>query len=124
MFNDNKSSYSDLLQRSGYQTMHIKRIKTMVIEVFKCLHKLNPNFINNMFEIKNIEYHLRDSMPVVQPKFDMIRYGKKTFKYYGSHLWNLLSHEIKECMNLNTFKVLIKDWDGPSCQCNMCSLDV
>ncbi len=49
-------------------------------------------------------------------------YGKNTFKYYGSHLWNLLPNDIKKCMDLDTFKTLIMSWDGPMCQCNLCNV--
>ncbi len=33
--------------------MLIRRIKVMAIKAFKSLHDLNPNFIKEMFNIKN-----------------------------------------------------------------------
>ncbi len=56
------------------------------------------------------------------PSFNKIIYEKNTFKYYGSHLRNLLPTDIKKCMDLDTFKTLIISWDGPRCQCNLCNV--
>ncbi len=41
--------------------MLIRRIKTIAMEVFKSLHDLNPNFMKEMFNIKELKYLLRDS---------------------------------------------------------------
>ncbi len=58
MFNDKTSTYSSLLEKCNYKTLHLRRIKT---EVFKSLNNLNPNFMNTMFQVKDINYDLRDS---------------------------------------------------------------
>ncbi len=121
MFNDKTNSYAILLEKCGYTTLHIKRIKTIASEVFKSLNNLNPAFMNKMFDVKDVSYGLRDSQILIQPKFKKITYGKNTFKYYGTHIWNLLPNNIKICESLNTFKTLLKVWEGPKCQCNMCN---
>ncbi len=60
MFNKT-STYSSLLEKCNYKTLHIRHIKTIASEVFKTLNNLNPNFINKMFQLKDITYDLRDS---------------------------------------------------------------
>ncbi len=54
MFNDQKSSYSTLLEKCGYNTLLIRRIQTIATEVFKSMNNLNPTFMNQMFEAKTI----------------------------------------------------------------------
>jgi exonuclease III len=120
MFNDKESSYSSLLSKCGYKTLHIRRIKVIASEVFKSLHDLNPTFMKKMFKVKDISYDLRASNILWQPKFNMITYGKNTFNYYGSHIWNLLPNDLKKCTSLDNFKSLLRTWDGPHCQCMMC----
>ncbi len=39
----------------------IKSIKAIASEVFKSLNNLNPNFMNKMFQVKDITYDLEDS---------------------------------------------------------------
>ncbi len=42
------------------------------MEVFKSLHDLNPNFMTEMFNIKELKYALRDSNIIYQPTFDKV----------------------------------------------------
>ncbi len=46
--------------------------------------------MKEMFEKKDVLYDLRDSHILYQPIFKKITCGRNTFKYYGSHTWNLL----------------------------------
>ncbi len=121
MFNDKKTTYDSLLEKCGYNTLHIRRIKLIATEVFKSLNDLNPVFMKESFKQKDISYKLRDENVLSQPKFNKITYGKNTFKYYGSHIWNLLPNDIKLCTDIDGFKSLLKAWEGPRCQCNMCN---
>ncbi len=92
------------------------------MEVFKSLHDLNPHFMREMFNIKELKYSLRNSNFIYQPKFEKVTYGKNTFKYYVVHIWNLLPNEIKEAADILSFKSFIMTWEGPKCQCNMCNI--
>ncbi len=49
--------------------------------------------MKEMFEKKIFVYDLRDSHRLYQPSFKKITYGKKTFKYYDFHIWNLLPND-------------------------------
>ncbi len=117
IFNDKTSTYSSLLEKCNYTTLHIRRINAIASEVFKSLNNLNPNFINKMFQMKDITNDLRDSNIYV----NKITYGKKTLSYYVTHIWNSLPNNIKESTSLDNFKTMLKEWEGPKCQCNMCN---
>ncbi len=90
IFNDKTRTYSSLLEKCNYTTLHIRHIKAIAYEVFKSLNNLNLNFMNKIFQVKDITYDLRDSNILCQPKFNKITYGKKTFRYYGTHIWTSL----------------------------------
>ncbi len=111
------STYSSLLENFNYTTLHIGHVKAIVSEVFKSLSNLNPNCMK-MFEAKDITYDLRYSKFVKQ-SLNKITYGKKTFSYYGTHIWNSIPNNIKICTSLDNFKTMIKPWEGPKCQCSM-----
>ncbi len=121
MFNDKTSIYSSLLEKCNYTTLHFRCIKAIASEVFKSLNNLNPNFMNKIFQVKDIIYDLRDSNMLCQPKVNKITYGKKTFSYYGTHIWNSLPNNIKESTSLDNFKTMLKACEGPKCQCSMCN---
>ncbi len=68
MFND--KTYSSLLEKYNYSTLHIRHIKASTSEVVKSVNNQNPNFMNKIVQLKNITYDLRDSNILCQPKFN------------------------------------------------------
>ena len=72
--------------------------------------------------IKDNISHLRSNKNVVQPNFSTVQYGKCSFNYTGSHIWNVLPRNLQQAVDINGFRKLIKIWTGPSCQCNMCNI--
>ena len=45
VFSDHTSSYNDLLARGGFLSLSSLRIRFLAIEVYKCVHGLNPSFM-------------------------------------------------------------------------------
>ena len=54
------------------------------------------------------------------PKFNQVSYGEKCLGYYGPKIWNSLPFHVKASENLKTFKDIIKNWDGSTCNCRVC----
>ena len=50
------------------------------------------------------------------PKWNQRTFGHKSLKVLGPKTWN----HVKSSDNLDTFKNLLKDWDGNLCKCNLC----
>ena len=50
--NHYKSDYTTLLDKSGKESMKIRRIKTLAIEIFKTVNELNLNFMKTIFTSK------------------------------------------------------------------------
>ena len=84
-----------LLSISGFETLHLKRIHTFALVVVKCSYDLNPSFMSSTFNIKHVPYNFRDNQILTLPNFKNITYGKRSFKYYGAHVWNHIPVEIK-----------------------------
>ena len=53
---------------------------------------------------------MRDSCRLEQPKFNTFSCGQRSFRYYGSKLWNLLPYSVKNTKDLNVFKSDITRW--------------
>ncbi len=82
IINGKTSTYSALLEKCNYTTLHRRCIKAIASEVFKSLNNLNPNFMNKMFQVKDLTYDLWHSNTLYQPKFNKITYGKNI--HYGT----------------------------------------
>ena len=52
LYNDHKSSYNDLLLKSGRCTMQVSRQRSLCIEIYKTMNNLNPPFMKNFFKLK------------------------------------------------------------------------
>ena len=63
--------------------------------------------------------NLRHQSVVALPKFKTITYGKKSFRYFGAHVWNSVPPHtcIGSPPTFKRLKGMIKSWLVPSCDC-------
>ena len=122
VYNDAKSSYSQLLSRANKNVLYIHRLKKIAEFVYKCVNKVGPASVHDLYSIKSIPYDLRDSSRTQQPKTSTTTFGLNSLKYSGAALWNDLPIYLKESFDIKVFKRLIKNWNGPSCTCRACTL--
>ena len=54
------------------------------------------------------------------PRVIQVSFGNKSIRSFGPKIWNSLPPHIKSCENLETFKRVIKSWDGITCNCRVC----
>ena len=53
-------------------------------------------------------------------KFSQVSFGNKRVRSFGPKIWNSLPPHIKSCESLETFKGVIKNWDGITGNCRAC----
>jgi len=106
---------------------YVRRIKLIVIEILKIIHKIGPSYLHELF-VRKVDFHnVRGSFMVRTPIFRTIRYGKHSLRYEGVQIWNQLDDDIKRAINLKVFRRHIKKWKGPVCfcfNCTYCSLNL
>ena len=105
----------------GRSNLYVSRLKSIGIEVYKCIQNINPPFLD-MFNIRETTRNLRDGNTLIQPKVNTIKFGINSFSYQGSKLWNNLPVHIKSAQTLSQFKSRIHEWEGPACLCGSCIL--
>ena len=110
VFNDYNSTYENILREAKALSLSMLRLKYMIIEVYKCIYKLNPEYMNDMFLLKESGYDLRDTSIAYQPKFKSITFGYRSFTYYGSKLWNSMPLYLKQIKEFHVFKRELHDW--------------
>ena len=98
--------------------MHVACQKLLHIEKFKTLNHLNPLFMPSIFELRSSNYSLRNANNLAHFRPNQTTFGSKSLKSIGPQIWNGLPSELKSAENLKCFKVLIKKWDGPNCECS------
>ena len=66
LLNDYNSAYEDLLEKSGYINMNLWRQRTLCIEIYKTLNKLNPGYkLRNTDRLTREKYKL--NLEILKP---------------------------------------------------------
>ena len=124
LYSDHVSSYdlllNDLLLKSKRCTMHVSRLRSLSIEIFKTLNGLNPSFMKDIFQIRSSNYSSRNPNNLTHYRPNQVTFGTHSLKSLGPQIWNCLPNELKSADDFNSFKNLIAQWDGPTCNCNAC----
>ena len=125
VFNDFNSDNHILLTKAQKTTFLIKQHKNLAIEIFKTLKNLNPGYMKDIFTKNENPYNLRNNIrhenDLLNQSFKAFTYGECSLRFLGPRIWNALPTEIKNAKSLNVFKTLINTWDGPNCNCKMCT---
>ena len=120
LYNDHLSSYGDLLLKSGMCTMNVSRLRYLCIEIFKTINKLNPSFMQEIFNVKSSNYSLREINNLEHYRPNQITFGSNSLRTLGPQIWNGLPNDMKSAENLNILKDMLKKWEGPYCKCKLC----
>ena len=118
----NKNStcdYDQLLNKSGKASMEVKRLRNLALEIFKTLNDLNPEYMKEIFYKTTNLTHRPFNIRVNQN--NTTKYGNKSLRSLGPHIWNSLPKKIKEETDYNKLKNYIDKWFGTKCKCNLCS---
>ena len=109
-----KSSYntnsSYLLNSLSWDNLFVRRTKQKANLMYKCVNKLAPNYLCNMFSPRTLSFGLRDAsqkLYLPKPRTD---YLKRSFSYSGASLWNDLPEDIRTTKSLRNFKRRIDQW--------------
>ena len=101
----------------------MNRLRNLCVEIYKTMNKLNPEFMNNIFKVKENKRLVREQykLNLETPEWNQVTFGAKSLKVYGSKVWHSLLFHIKTSENLIQFKSLMKNWNGNSCSCIVCT---
>ena len=121
IYNDETSSYEELLSNGGSVSMHHKYLQKLVIEIYKVANRSCPETMNEVFQFQ-IQNHrnLRNNSTFRIPSFNTIFEGKESVSYLGPKIWSQVPDEIKSLESLRSFKKAIKKWTPQMCQCRLC----
>ena len=86
----------------------------MLLELYKCIKKVNAPCLHNIVNSNAILHQLRTSK-LEQPLRRTRRYGLRTFSYVGSHLWNFVLNDYSDIaqIDFDDFKAFLSTWNGP-----------
>ena len=103
-YNDNNSSFEDLLVTPGSIRIHHRNLQILATEIYKALNNLSSSLMTELFQLKGINYNLRKGNTLTWRNIKTVKYGTKTVSYLGSKIWDLLPEEIKKMQIFRLFQ--------------------
>ena len=122
-YNDYEISYEELLPKSDRETMNVNRLRLLCIEIYKTINNLNPEFMRDLFSLRETSRLIREKymLNLDVPVHNQVTFGNKSLSVFGPKVWNSLPYHIKSSENLESFKMIIKHWNGTRCNCKVCN---
>ena len=122
VYNDNVSSFEELLEISQSITIHHRNIQLLAVEIYKAVNNLAPTLMIDMFQTKKVNYNLRKDKILISRNVKTVYYGTESISYLAPKIWEIIPNNIKNCENLNSFKSKIKSWIPHECPCRICKI--
>ena len=96
LYEDYVSSYEELLQKSGKDTMNVNRLRSLCFEIYKSINNINPTYMKEMFKLRKTSRAVRRNYKLILdvPTFNQVSFSDKSLKYYGPKIWNSLPFHI------------------------------
>ena len=122
VYDDDISSFEQLLEKDNSFTIHHQNIQTMVIEMYKIKNGLSENSFNDIFvNIDNDNsYNLRSRCDFRVPCVNTEVCGKTSLRYFGPVIWNLVPLRLRSIETISEFKKEIRKWKLDNCPCRLC----
>ena len=90
LFDDDETSFSDLLAMDGSFTVRHTNIQTLLLEMYKMKHKLSESCLKDLFSAANGNYNICSKFGFGDPGINTVFSGANSIRYFGSVIWNSL----------------------------------
>ena len=108
-YRDYESSYTILLTKSNLRSLLTDRLISILKEVHKSFHNINPTPTRHLFTKRPVtQRETRQAHDLQIPPFKSITYGKKSVKYLGPKLFNMIELHIRQ-MPFDDFIAFLKE---------------
>lgn len=119
---DIDTDYGNILKLYKEKSVHQYHLKILVIEIFKSIMNLNPEFMWSFFQFNSNQliYDLRRGPALILPKARTVTYGTNSVLYQGCWTWNNLPRYTKENVSIEDFVKNVDALNYIKCSCKIC----
>ena len=120
VYNDFSSSFSELLEKDKFVTIHHRNLQTLAYEIFKVKNNMAPEILTEIFLQKESNYSLRNSTALQGRSIKTVMYGSENISSFGPKIWDILPTELKKIVSATLFKKKICEWAPQNCPYRLC----
>ena len=96
VYDDDVSTFHQLLAMDKFFCIHHQNIQRLIIEIYKALHDTSGNSPKELFVKRESTISLRSKPELVIPSVNSIIKGKNRLRYSGSVIWNSLPIRVRK----------------------------
>ena len=117
IYNDNTSSFTDLLEIDNLVSVHHRNIQVLSTELNKFVNSLSPKLVSNCFKLNNMTvYNTRNRSTFYSRPVRTVLHGTESLSHLGLKIWEHVPNDMK---NLIAFKKVIKQCKPHACISHM-----
>ena len=122
IYDDDISTFKQLLEKDNSVSIHDRNIKLLAKEMYKVNHNIFPNSLGIFLTKSSSRYNLRNVSTFCRDRASTTFCGTESLRILGPKIWDLLPDDIRNAENLESFKLKIKNWKVESCPCRLCKV--
>ena len=120
VYNDNLSTFQNLLDQDRSVSVHTRNLQALAIEMYKVSKGIAPKIFADIFSCNSrANYDLRYQSEFSRPLVKSVFNGTETISNLGPTIWDLVPLEMKQKESLTAFKKAIKTWNPHNCPCRL-----
>ena len=119
LYDDDISTFEQLLEKDNSTTIHDRNIKLLAKEMYKVNHDIFPNSLGIFLEKSSSRYNLRNVSTFCRDKASTTFCGTESLRMLGTKILDLLPGD---AVVLASFKLKIKNWKVEHCPCRLCKV--
>ena len=120
VYDDQDSSFEELLMKDNTICIHHRNIQYVAIEMFKVVNGIAPPIMTDIFgEMRDLS--TRSGVSFQRPRINTVYRGENSIRVFGPLVWDtMLPKRFKSCDSLAQFKKCIRTWIPQNCPCRLC----
>ena len=120
VYNDNESSFLELLDKDKGVTIHVKNVRALAVEMFKVSNNYSTSLMSEIFDKRNNVYDFQNPSEFARLNVRSAFNGTESASFLGPKIWDIVPRELKQLEIVNVFKREIKKWKPVDCPCRLC----
>ena len=121
VYNNNASTYEELLEADNSVSVHFRNVQALAIELYKVVNGFSPDIMKDVFPLNaNSFYNTRNKRTFHSRHIRTVHFGSETLSHLAPKIWEFVPEEIKKLESVASFKNAINKWKPTNCPCHLC----